>query len=81
MARQPLDTALFYENEVVVPQDISPEFLQSLVAEVAAIDSVLAIIYGACRMVAKVPAQLRARLWREEQRDTRADQRTYNKGR
>ena len=39
----------------------------------AVIDGFIEFIFGACRIVAKSPAKLRARLWRKEQRDTRAD--------
>jgi hypothetical protein len=37
------------------------------------IDGFIKFIFGACRIVAKETAHLRARLWREEQRDTRTD--------
>jgi hypothetical protein len=39
----------------------------------AVIDGSIEFIFGACRTLAKKSAQLRARLWRKEQRNPRAD--------
>ena len=47
----------------------------------AVIDDFIEFIFGACRRVAKKPAQLRANRWCEEQGDARADQRSYKKSR
>ena len=47
----------------------------------ALVDDFIELIFGACRIVSKEVAHLRTRLWREEECDTRADQRSCDKDR